>query len=484
MQRAGCAQTQIQQMRTPILICMMTLIIIILSKRESQQTSRRQHGEICMLSWSPTASHLFPSSPYRSTQIDNVPTFILYSAEQANPDIFGTSSKLFTMERVRKHTGKRLFQGFDNNAVRKPASLSHKLCEKWAVITTIFEPSKLVKQLGKLEDWCTVVVGDKKTPPSFSSLSSPRLVYLSPDDQRALPYKIVSLLPWNHFGRKNVGFLFAIHHGAETIYDVDDDNIFLEDKMTLFDEKPTHQVQSKSSVFNVYSCFQQRDQGAYGVSSPSFSWPRGFPLDLISDPATSRCGDNVLVAEQKERPSIGVLQSLANNDPDIDAIYRLTRPLPFSFDETNLQVVLPPGLMTPYNAQATMHFSKAFWGMLLPITVHGRVSDIWRSYWTQRLLWDVDLRLAFSNPWVLQDRNPHSYLGDFKAEEHLYHRSGALVKYLLEWQHEAKSVPEALELLYIDIYEHGVIELPDVELLQAWIQDLVAVGYQFPELKE
>ena len=41
----------------------------------------------------------------------------------------------------------------------------------------------------------------------------------------ALPYNIIPLLNWNHFGRKNVGFLYAMHHGAEVIYDTDDDNI-------------------------------------------------------------------------------------------------------------------------------------------------------------------------------------------------------------------------------------------------------------------
>lgn len=31
-------------------------------------------------------------------------------------------------------------------------------------------------------------------------------------------------LRWNHFGRKNVGFLYAIAHGAWWVYDTDDDN--------------------------------------------------------------------------------------------------------------------------------------------------------------------------------------------------------------------------------------------------------------------
>lgn len=40
------------------------------------------------------------------------------------------------------------------------------------------------------------------------------VIYLTPQDQEQLPYRIVSLLPWNHFGRKNIGYLYAVHHGA------------------------------------------------------------------------------------------------------------------------------------------------------------------------------------------------------------------------------------------------------------------------------
>ena len=32
-------------------------------------------------------------------------------------------------------------------------------------------------------------------------------------------------LPWQSFGRKNVGYLYAIANGAEVIYDFDDDNV-------------------------------------------------------------------------------------------------------------------------------------------------------------------------------------------------------------------------------------------------------------------
>jgi hypothetical protein len=70
-----------------------------------------------------------------------------------------------------------------------------------------------------------------------------------------------------------------------------------------------------------------------------------------------------------------VLQSLAGHDPDVDAIYRLTQPLPLNFDAQGgekLVVLLPKRTLAPYNAQATLHFHSSLFALLLPTTVHGR----------------------------------------------------------------------------------------------------------------
>ena len=37
--------------------------------------------------------------------------------------------------------------------------------------------------------------------------------------------QFVDNLPWHSFGRKNVGYIFAISQGAKLIFDFDDDNI-------------------------------------------------------------------------------------------------------------------------------------------------------------------------------------------------------------------------------------------------------------------
>ena len=146
--------------------------------------------------------------------------------------------------------------------------------------------------------------------------------------------------------------------------------------------------------------------------------------------------------------------------------------------------VLPAHVVAPFNAQSTLWAYSGFWGLLLPISVHGRVSDIWRSYIMQRVMADAGLHVAFSDAWVEQHRSQHNYLADLQAEDHLYHRSGALHKFLSEWTRPfaTHSLPETLEALYRSLYEVGVIEIDDLRLMQEWLKVLVAAGYTFPSL--
>lgn len=79
--------------------------------------------------------------------------------------------------------------------------------------------------------WCLVVVGDKKGPKAYDikGMDGSAIVFLDHNAQEALAQAspFVHNLPWNHFGRKNVGYLYAILRGARTIWDFDDDNVLL-----------------------------------------------------------------------------------------------------------------------------------------------------------------------------------------------------------------------------------------------------------------
>ena len=402
----------------------------------------------------------------------------------------------FSGEDVRKFPRDRLkFHAFKQDHKSKSLKIHNPWCEKWAVMTTIFDVSDAVRRQVKLRNWCLVVVFDKKSAKSYNTgwtegEGNDAVVYLRPDDQVAMQKAFVDALPWNHFGHKNIGYLYAIMHGAKVIWDFDDDNSLKFwipgaapsgapsiDETFPEDEGQTIEVlEPKVHDWPTYNPYP-------ALGAPTLpSWPRGLPLEDIK---VSKCNDTPLHTIKLKASLIGVLQSLADYQPDVDAIFRLTMPIPFFFNqpEENKHLMIPKGCLTPYNAQATLHFKAGFFGLFLLITVSGRVTDIWRSFIAQRLFWDVGLQFGFiARPLVVQDRNVHSNISDLGSEWDLYTKGKQLVEFLGSWKGKGITIVERTEELWVALYERQYIELHDVELVQLWLQTLLGVGYTFPDI--
>lgn len=184
-----------------------------------------------------------------------------------------------------------------------------------------------------------------------------------------------------------------------------------------------------------------------------------------------------------------IQQGVANGDPDVDAIYRLTRKeagkkIKITFDAKAPPVALPPFVMTPFNSQNTLFHYQALWGMLIPITTTFRVCDIWRGYWAQRLAWEVGGTLTFSTASVYQDRNEHDYTLDYADEIDLYNDAGRLVKFLVKWRppSSVRGFFDIARSLSRDMTAAGFWKSGDIDLVNAWIADLISVGYKEPAL--
>jgi hypothetical protein len=299
-------------------------------------------------------------------------------------------------------------------------------------------------------------------------------------------------MPWNHFARKNVAYLYAIANGAEYIWDFDDDNDLMPGKLlnayTNQDPSTPQQVlqvdnrnNTACQVYNPYAFFQP---SALGI------WPRGYPLEKLHD---AECQLVTKTSTYCTRgASIGIWQSLANGDPDVDGIFRLTRgnELPVNFAGTLVRdtkaIIVPQETLSPMNAQAALFHQSAFWSLFLPTTVHGRVGDIWRSYFAQTLLKLTGIEVAFVGPLVTQARNPHNSLADMNAEQPLYERAGVLAEFLLAWKEKAidSTLEGSMERLYADLYEYGILEWNDIGLVQDWLALLQALDYPFPKLQK
>jgi hypothetical protein len=345
------------------------------------------------------------------------------------------------------------------------------------VVTTIFEVTTAIKQFDSLPDWCTVVVADKKSVPDLREWfpESHRVRYLTAKEQEQLGFKSIDETPWNHFARKNIGFLYAIREGAEAILDFDDDNeiVMPMTSPALLSPSGNGAVWARSvnhpGAINVYNYFKPSDH----------VWPRGLPLNETTQRLASRRYDKVKV----QRSRIAVWQHLAQLDPDVDAIWRQTHRLPLKFARHSDPLVLEKGSWAPFNAQATLWTKPGFLMMRLPSTVHGRVSDIWRSYISQPLLWRQNLSVAFAAPqFSVPNRNAHNYLGDFEAEIPLYRQAGALMEHLVLMADKAKTMcatcspHELLFKVYVELYEHEIVQIDDVNAVKAWIEDMQDLG--------
>ena len=360
-------------------------------------------------------------------------------------------------------------------------------CSLWGVTTTIFDPSPAIFQfLAEDETNCIVVVGDRKTNHTswreFVSRHKGRGFYLSPDEQVRLPLATIKHLPWNHFGRKNIGYLFVCRHKGDMIYDFDDDNT-LRQHNSMFRHIVERKlgsipvIERKHHLFNPYPGFRPVDEDF----QEQFLWPRGFPLNFIQDALTTSSASQTTVDEQ----SVAVFQSLANNDPDVDAIFRMTRKLPITFQVEDKICAVPAGTYSPWNSQAVLVRDIAFWGLLLPVTVTGRVSDIWRSYVTTRLLFDTSYFIAFTSPFVDQFRNPHDYQIDLVDEHDLYVKTNKLLKILSEFSvDETKSIYEAFVAIMVSLRNENIVGTEDLHLARAWIVDLQKLNNSFPSISK
>lgn len=300
-----------------------------------------------------------------------------------------------------------------------------------------------------------VVVGDSKSPSSFHLSGCD---FYSIDSQQNLDYELAKILPIRHYARKNLGYLIAMAKGAEIIIETDDDNYPLPDFWLDRQRLVQAHIVTGMGWVNVYKYFSKNN-----------IWPRGFALEHITD-TIPPLGDIIPIHAP-------IQQGLADGNPDVDAIYRLTQPLPFSFD-CAASVALGNHSMCPFNSQNTTWFKEAFALLYLPSYCSFRMTDIWRSFVAQRIAWTCGWPILFHQSTVTQDRNDHSLMSDFKDEISGYTNNAAIVHNLnnLELLKGQENIPANMQLCYTKLVEMALVDERELILLAAWLNDIQKWG--------
>jgi hypothetical protein len=296
-----------------------------------------------------------------------------------------------------------------------------------------------------------IIIGDTKSPANFQLEGCD---FYSVEKQHTLDWELARAIPYKHYARKNLGYLIAISKGAEIIIETDDDNLpfnsFWDERICLLN---THNISNKGWV-NIYKYFTDKH-----------IWPRGFALNQILN----------------ELPPIGTIeqincpiqQGLADENPDIDAIYRLTLPLPLFFKK-NESIALGENTWCPFNSQNTTWFKEAFPLLYLPSCCSFRMTDIWRSFIAQRVAWTCDWHILFHSSTVKQERNNHNLMIDFNDEIPGYLNNNAIADELqkLNLKRGPEYINDNLYTCYETLVKLNIMDQTELRLLSLWMDAL------------
>ncbi|XWS59119.1 hypothetical protein CRYUN_Cryun08bG0094700 [Craigia yunnanensis] len=350
--------------------------------------------------------------------------------------------------------------------------------EQWVVVSVSSYPSDALKKLVKIKGWQVLAIGNSRTPRDWSLKGA---IFLSLDMQANLGFRVVDHLPYDSYVRKSVGYLFAIQHGAKKIFDADDRGEVIDNDLgkhfdvELVGEGARQEAilqyshdNPNRTIVNPYIHFGQRSV-----------WPRGLPLENVGEIGHEEFYTEVFSGKQF------IQQGISNGLPDVDSVFYFTRksglePFDIRFDKHAPKVALPQGMMVPLNSFNTIYHSSAFWALMLPVSVSTMASDVLRGYWGQRLLWEIGGYVAVYPPTVHRYDRIEAY--PFSEEKDLHVNVGRLIKFLVSWRsNKHRLFEKILELSYV-MAEEGFWTEQDLKFTAAWLQDLLAVGYQQPRL--
>jgi hypothetical protein len=326
----------------------------------------------------------------------------------------------------------------------------------YLVVTSIAGPNEVLRQLAegcREQGWRFAVIGDAASPVGFKLDGCD---FYSLEKQGQLNLQFPQKCPTRHYARKNIGYLIAMAGGASVIVETDDDNIPLEGFWQKRQLKQQAAVCKEAGWVNVYRYF-----------SDGNIWPRGYPLDELRRE----------VPEYKSLNTSAVVcpiqQNLANDNPDVDAVYRLVMPLPVRF-KNDRSIAVGKGSFCPFNSQNTTWWPQTYALMYLPAYCSFRMTDIWRSFVAQRIAQENGWLVLFGGPTMRQERNVHNLMRDFEDEAPGYLNNKKIVSELagLKLKAGESDLAENLRICYEKLVSMAVVGREELSLLDAWLADL------------
>jgi hypothetical protein len=261
------------------------------------------------------------------------------------------------------------------------------------------------------KDYDVIIVGDIKTSNVYHNSNC---IFLDVEKQKELFPELAQSLPYNHYCRKNLGYLYAIKNNYNIIYETDDDNLIYDNFDSVLNNMNNNNIikDINNDWINIFKYFTNNKK----------CWPRGYPLSKINNTIQFKSTNSEL--------PISIIQGLVDNDPDVDSIYRLSNNDTINWN-TNRIVKVSNENMCIFNTQNTFWINKElFIAMFIPCTVSFRYCDILRSIICNSLLYYSNNILSYISPNVIQERNDHNLITDFKSEYSMFIANENIIDYI------------------------------------------------------
>lgn len=325
------------------------------------------------------------------------------------------------------------------------------------VITTINSPNKNIKFFEngcKKKNWDLIIIGDKKTPKNFTLRYGN---FISYEKQKKLKFFFSKICPANTYSRKNIGYLISLKNNCEFIIETDDDNA---PKKNYFNTiKLNHKVNTIQNIswINIYDLFIKK-------KGDNKIWPRGIPLDEIYK-------NKIKIDKIKKEKNFYLQQGVAENNPDVDAIFRLLNSK-IDVKFKNLKISLGEAKST-FNSQNTIWHKSLAKLMYLPVTCTMRCTDIWRSIIALQILKKNRLEILFFGTTMYQNRNLHNLMNDFNLEIPMYLNSKNVFNFIekLNLKKGVSHFETNMIKIYRSLIKEKIFENSEIDYLKAWLKD-------------
>jgi hypothetical protein len=265
--------------------------------------------------------------------------------------------------------------------------------------------------------------------------------------------QLQSRLPFRSTNLKNIAYLLAITHGARFIYEYNQNISF-------------------QYIQHIQYIAFRRQQSPFINIHPTFTanftnYSPGLPKDEL----------------------INITQGGWSSIRTIDSFQETIRPLIqqqilIYYQNKSLLVDHPPVAVepltfAPFSSENILFAYDAFWGLVL----FESKSDIWRSWWVQRLLWDIDGHLVFASSFAQQINISMTSNNNDKENLKEDANVGKLVRYLSTWKSTKTTLIERIEQLINDMVKETFCDGNEMRVIKDWLHDLKQIKYIFPSIK-